>query len=190
MKLDDKDRAIISLMAIDPDISQDSIAAAIKISQPSVAARVARLRDTGALQKQIGINPLKMGLYLAKVDLTSTSPDSILKMFRNCPYFANGFSVSGHHNLCLFFFSESVATLEAIVNGHLRSNPTVTEVDFNIVVTAERDLIVPARLKPERSKEAPCGIKLRCADCLSFKACKCNGCPVTGQYQGSFYQPP
>ncbi len=190
MKLDEKDRAIVSMMAIDPDISQDKVAAAIKLSQPSVAARVARLREKGALQKQMGINPLKMGLYLAKVDLTSTNPDSILKMFRDCPYFANGFSVSGHHNLCLLFFSESVATLEAIVNGHLRSNATVTEVDFNIVVTSEKDLIVPARLRPERSKQPPCGIKLRCVDCSSFNAQKCNGCPVTGQYQGSFYQPP
>ncbi|OPY33116.1 MAG: HTH-type transcriptional regulator LrpA [Methanomassiliicoccales archaeon PtaU1.Bin124] len=187
MKIDEKDRKIVSMMAKDPDISQEAMATALKLSQPSVAARVARLRKDGVLQKQVGINPLKMGMYLAKVDLTSTNPSGILKMFHGCPYFANGFSVSGRHNLCLFFFSESVTTLEAIVNGHLRSNPTVSEVEFNIIISAENDFIVTSDLRPERADEAPCGIDLECSDCPSFKEHKCNGCPVTGQYCGEFY---
>jgi DNA-binding Lrp family transcriptional regulator len=189
MDLDDKDRTIITMYADDPDISQERIAQAIKLSQPSVAARVSRLRKAGALEKSVGISPLKMGLYLAKVDLASNEPDAILHMFRSCPYFANGFSVSGRHNLCLFFFSESVATLESIVNGHIRSNPSVKEVDFNIVITTERDFVVPARLRSERVEEPPCGMKGDCRRCPSFLEKKCMGCPATGQYQGSFYQP-
>lgn len=187
MKLDDKDRVIITMLAEDPDVSQERIATAVKLSQPSVAARVARLRQCGALEKIVGVNPLKMGLYLAKVSLASTQPDRILQMFRGCPYFANGFSVSGRHNLCLFFFSESVPTLESIVNGHIRSNPTVSDVDFDIVITSERDFVVPMRLKPERRAEPPCGMRGECRECPSFEEKKCMGCPVTGQYQGSFY---
>ncbi len=187
MRLDDKDRAIISMLAEDPETPQERMAEKIRLSQPSVAARVARLRREGALEKQVGINPLKMGLYLAKVDLSSTRPDEIMSMFRDCPYFANGFSVSGQHNLCLFFFSESVTTLEAIVNGHIRSHPSVLDVDFNIVISAENAFIVPAVLRPERRREPPCGMKGKCCDCASFTAGKCMGCPATGQYQGSFY---
>jgi DNA-binding Lrp family transcriptional regulator len=187
MELDDKDRTIITMYADDPDISQERIAKAVKLSQPSVAARVSRLRRVGALEKNVGISPLKMGLYLAKVDLTSNEPEAILCRFRDCPYFANGFSVSGRHNLCLLFFSESVTTLESIVNGHIRSDPSVKEVDFNIVITAERDFVVPARLRAERVKEPPCGMKGDCLKCLSFLEKKCMGCPATGQYQGSFY---
>ena len=187
MNLDDKDRAIITMYAEDPDNSQERIAQAIKLSQPSVAARVSRLRKAGALEKSVGISPLKMGLYLAKVDLASNEPNVILHVFRGCPYFANGFSVSGRHNLCLFFFSESVATLESIVNGHIRSNPSVKEVDFNIVITSERDFVVPASLRAERVKEPPCGMKGECVKCPSFIERKCMGCPATGQYQGTFY---
>ncbi|MDH4122482.1 MAG: winged helix-turn-helix transcriptional regulator [Thermoplasmata archaeon] len=187
MKIDDKDRMIISLFARDPDVSQDEIATKIGLSQPSVAVRIRKLIKSGALETQVGINPLKVGLYLAKVDVSSTKPGEILSMFKNCPYFANGFTVSGKHNLCLLFFSESVATLEAIVNGHLRANKSVTDLDFNIVITSERSLIFPTVLTQDQSDIPPCGTLSQCRNCQSFKDKKCMGCPVTGQYQGWFY---
>ncbi|MDD1772304.1 MAG: Lrp/AsnC family transcriptional regulator [Methanomassiliicoccales archaeon] len=187
MRFDAKDRIIISMYAEDPEVSQESIAKRVKLSQPSVAARISKLKESGALAGQLGINPLKLGLYLAKVDISSTRPDEILKMFSGCPYFANGFTISGKSNLCLLFFSESIATLESIVNGHIRSNPSVTDVDFNIVITSERDYIVPSVLNFEHSDKPPCGVQMNCRDCPSFKGMKCMGCPVTGQYQGSLY---
>jgi DNA-binding Lrp family transcriptional regulator len=187
MKLDDKDRKILSMFAADPDVSQDNIAKEVGLSQPSVASRVSKLRQSGALEKTVGINPLRMGLYLAKVDLSSTRPNEILAMFRDCPYFANGFTVSGKHNLCLFFFSESVATLEAIVNGHLRADESVSDLDFDIVITSEKSMIVPTVLSIPKKNDPPCGTKMQCRQCPSFKSCKCMGCPVTGQYQGTFY---
>ena len=186
-RLDEKDKAIISMYSADPDVSQDAIAKVIKLSQPSVAARVARLKANGALEASVGINPLKMGLYLAKVDLASTRPNEIIDMFLGCPYFANGFSVSGRHNLCLFFFSESVTTLESIVNGHIRSHPSVSDVDFDIVIASVKDFIIPVTLKPKHSTKPPCGVSLKCSACSEFKTHKCMGCPVTGEYQGVFY---
>jgi len=186
-RLDEKDKVIISMYSTDPHVSQEAIGKVLKLSQPSVAARVARLRQSGALESNAGVSPLRMGLYLAKVDLSSTKLESILKMFVGCPYFANGFSVSGRHNLCLFFFSESVTTLEAIVNGHIRSDPSVKDVDFDIVISSVKEFIIPVTLKPQKSKRPPCGIELRCKDCQSFKGRMCMGCPVTGEYQGSFY---
>ena len=124
-----------------------------------------------------------MGLYLAKVDLRQRAR-AILHMFRDA-LCANGFRRVGPPQSCLFFFSESVATLESIVNGHIRSNPSVKEVDFNIVITTERDFVVPARLRGEKVEEPPCGMKGNCVECPSFLERKCMGCPATGQYQGS-----
>jgi DNA-binding Lrp family transcriptional regulator len=187
MKLDAKDRMIVTLYANNPDISQDEIAKKIKLSQPSVAIRIKKLREGGALEFQTGINPLKMGLYMAKVDISSTNPKKILNMFRNCPYFANGFSISGKNNLCLFFISENISTLEAIVNGHVRPNNSVNEVDFNIVINIERDFVVPTILTPEITDSPPCQILIRCSECDSFNEKKCMGCPATGEYQGWFY---
>ena len=138
MKLDAKDRIIITMYAEDPDVSQEKIAQRIRLSQPSVAARVSRLKKNGALDRQVGISPLRMGPISPRWTCPPRTPRHTGHV-RNCPYFANGFSVSGRHNLCLFFFSESVATLESIVNGHIRSDPTVKEVDFNIVVASVKD---------------------------------------------------
>jgi len=187
MKIDEKDRIIITMFGDNPEVSQEEIAKKIGLSQPSVAVRIRKLKESGALESETGINPLKIGLYLAKVDVSSNNPSSILKMFKNCPYFANGFTVSGKHNLCMFFFSESVATLEAIVNGHLRSNDSVTDVDFNIVITSEKPFVVPTVLTPNHADRPPCGVLSQCKDCPSFKEKKCMGCPTTGQYQGWFY---
>jgi DNA-binding Lrp family transcriptional regulator len=187
MKFDKKDRMIISFYAKDPDVSQEEIAKAIKLSQPSVAFRIKKLRDGGALETQTGINPLKMGLYMAKVDISTTNPTELLEMFKNCPYFANGFSISGKSNLCLFFISENIATLEAIVNGHIRPNKSVTDVDFNIVINTEKEYIVPTILTPEVVETPPCGVMINCKECPSYSDKKCMGCPATGEYQGWFY---
>jgi DNA-binding Lrp family transcriptional regulator len=187
MKIDDKDRMIISLYSGNPDISQEEIAKTIKLSQPSVAIRIKKLKESGALEFQTGINPLKMGLYMAKVDISSTRPKDILDMFKNCPYFANGFSISGKNNLCLFFISENISTLEAIVNGHIRPNDSISEVDFNIVINTERDFIVPTILTPEITETPPCGILNNCKECQSFEEGKCMGCPATKDYRGWFY---
>jgi len=187
MKLDDKDRKIITIYARDPSASQEDIASEIGISQPSVAMRIRKLKDDGAIETLTGINPLKMGLSMAKVDISTNDPSKILRMFRNCPYFAHGFTVSGRYNLCMFFVSENIATLEAIVNGHIRTNASVTDLEFNILISSERKLIIPTVLTPDKSKAPPCGVLLNCKDCLHFKEKRCMGCPVTGQYQGWFY---
>jgi len=187
MKLDRKDRTIISMYSANPNVSQEEIAEEIGLSQPSVAVRLKKLRESGALESQTGINPLKVGLYLAKVDISSNNTAEILNMFRNCPYFANGFTVSGTHNLCMFFISESISTLEAIVNSHIRTHSSITNVDFNIIISAEKSFKVPVGLTPEPHEIPPCGILIQCKECQSFKDEKCMGCPATDAYHGWVY---
>lgn len=184
MELDATDRKIISLFAQNPKISQEDIAQETKISQPSVAARIKKLKDHGALETLVGINPMKMGLSIGKVDITTTDTSALLDMFRGCPYFVNGFTVSGRFNLCMLFMSENIATMEAIINGHIRPNSTVKEVEFNIIINSEKAMVVPAVLTPDVTSAPPCGVLLQCRDCASFKDQKCMGCPATGQYQG------
>jgi len=184
LRLDKSDRKIISMFAEDPRVSQDEIARELGISQPSVAGRIKRLRDAGGLEMQVGLNPEKMDLHIGKVDITSTNTQAILDMFRGCPYFMNGYNVSGKHNLCLFFIAENIATMEAIINGHIRPNEHVKEVEFNIVISAEKPLVVPTILTPTIQDQPPCGILIQCTGCPSFRAGKCMGCPAIGQYQG------
>lgn len=186
LKLDKKDKKIITLLNENPNISQDAIAVKINLSQPSVAMRLKKLKEMGAIVNVCGMNPLKIGLYLAKVDITTNNTTKILDMFRDCPYFLNGFIVSGKDNLCLLFVGEDVATLEAIVDGHLRLHEEIQNVEFNIIIGAAKDLIMPIKMDVKSFNRTPCGIDITCKDC-SIYGDRCLGCPVTGYYKGSLW---
>jgi len=186
VKIDDKDRTIISMYARDPHVSQDDIAEELGMSQPSVALRIRKLRESGAMETLVGVNPQRMGLNIAKVDVSTNDTNELLSMFRNCPFFMNGFVVSGRYNLCLLFMSEDIATMESIINGHIRPNPNVREVDFNIIISSARPFVVPTDMTAS-SNRAPCGYRHQCKDCPSFAAGNCLGCPVIGQYKGWFF---
>lgn len=186
-KLDDKDREILTLLSEDPEISQEKIAKTINLSQPSVAVRLKKLKEMGAFSKVCGINPLKMGLHLAKVEVSTNNITKILKMFKNCPYFLNAFTVSGKSNLCLLFVGEDIATLESIVEGHLRPLEEVKEIEFNIIISAANDLIMPFQMKIKPANKQPCGINIQCADCPSYQENKCLGCPIIDQYKGKLW---
>ena len=179
MKMDEKDRAILTLLSEDPGRSQDEVAGEVGISQPSVAARVKKLREMGALESQTGINPFRLGLQIARVDVNATDPAKVLRLFEDCPYFMNGLILSGRDNLSLFFVAERMSTLESIVDGHLRRMPEVKDVEFNIVMRPAKPLIMPARLSwGDRAKKGPCSPKGICAECESFRTGRCAGCPI------------
>ena len=185
-KLDEKDRKIIALLSENPDIPQETIASKVDLSQPSVAMRLKKLRDKGVVASLFGMDPFKMGLYLAKVDITSSNTTKILDTFKDCPYFLNGFIVSGEYNLCLLFIGDDISTLEAIIDFHLRPLEEVQNAIFNIVVDAARNLIIPVKMDFEKSDKPPCGIDITCGDC-SIYGKRCLGCPITGHYNGSLW---
>lgn len=183
VKIDRKDLEIISLYSQNPDISQEEIAKKLGISQPAVAMRIRKLTSTGILSKQVGLDIFKTGLHLAKVDVTTTSTVKILRAFRRCPYFLNGLVTSGKNNLCLFFAAEDIATLEAIVDNHLRANKDVQSVEFNIVISSAHSIIAPMRIYGKSDKQ-PCEAAVECRKCPSYIDGKCIGCPIIGQYRG------
>ena len=187
MNPDEKDQVIISMFAKDPNVSQDDIAGAIGLSQPSVAARIKKLRDSGALVTQTGIDPFRVGLQVGKIDVTTTNPAKILDMFHSCPYFMNGIIVSGKSNLTLFFMAEKISTLEAIVDGHLRRLPEVQEVDFNIVISPGKQMVVPVVLSWDKRDKGPCGVSHSCKGCGNYEAGRCSGCPIVVEHKGWFF---
>lgn len=187
IKLDEKDREIITMLTDNPKISQEAIAAKIGLTQPSVAVRLKKLKDIGAIETICGINLLKTGLYLAKVDITTDNTTKVLDMFSDCPYFINGLVVSGKYNICLFFASEDVATLESIVDGHIRPHSFIQSVEFNIVIKTAKKLVMPMKMKVKLTDKVPCGMDVVCKDCEAYKTDGCLGCPAIGQYKGNFW---
>jgi len=188
LDLDKRDREILSLLERNPELSQNDIAEKLKISQPSVSARIHKLKQKGALSHVVGMNLKKVNLYMAKVDVIANNTSSVLDIFKDCPYFLNGLIVSGRYNLCLFFVGEDIATLEAIVDGHLRGNPLVKSAEVSIVIAPMKDLILPVKMSFDASNSPPCGHMLNCRDCAHRISNRCLGCPVTNSYSGNIWK--
>ncbi len=186
--LDKKDREILALLEKNPEMSQSDMAERLRISQPSVSARIHKLKQKGAMAHVVGMNLKKANLYMAKVDAIASNTSSVLDIFKDCPYFLNGLIVSGRHNLCLFFVGEDIATLEAIVDGHLRNNPLIRSAEVSIVITPMKDLIMPVRMNFDSSEIPPCGHACDCKECPHHISNRCLGCPVTNSYNGKIWK--
>ncbi|MBS7278927.1 MAG: Lrp/AsnC family transcriptional regulator [Candidatus Freyarchaeota archaeon] len=186
-KLDDKDREILTLLSEDPEIPQEQIAEIINLSQPSVAMRIRKLKEMGVFRKICGVNPLKLGLNIAKVDVSTTDSAKILSLFQNCPYFLNGYLVSGKSNVLLFLIGEDIPTLESIVECHLRPLKEVKEVEFNIIISAAKELNLPYQMKVKIVDRPFCGLEINCADCKNHQEKRCLGCPMISEYKGKIW---
>lgn len=178
MDLDEKDLAILSILSRDPEAPQGRIAKELGISQPAVSMRIRRLKDLGLLKLRAGVDPHRMGLHLAKVDVTATNVSKVLSTFKDCPYFVGGFVTTGRSNLCLLFMAEDVSTLESIVDNHLRTCEGVQDVEFNVVVSIADGFVAPFRLYAPTGQRQPCGSPTICVDCRAFNEGLCRGCPA------------
>jgi DNA-binding Lrp family transcriptional regulator len=154
--LDDRDNTILSLLQKNPNLSQEEIAKKIKLSQPSVGARIRRLQEKGILYNINGVNFKVVDLQVAKVEVNATDPGSVLKEFENCPFFINALVTSGRHNLCLLFTATDLQTIECVVNHHLRGNPKVKDVEMNVVISAAKDFVLPLNVDYENKKQYEC----------------------------------
>lgn len=187
LKLDEKDREILTLLSEDPEIPQEQIADIINLSQPSVAMRIKKLRDAGIFHKVYGVNPLKMGLNVAKVEVTTTNSTKVLEIFQNCPYFLNGFTVSGQSNVLLMLIGEDIATLQSIVECHLGQLEEVKNIEFNIIISAAKELILPYQMKIKILDRPFCGLEINCGKCKSYQEKRCLGCPMMSDYKGKIW---
>ncbi|MGQ9581937.1 MAG: Lrp/AsnC family transcriptional regulator [Thermoplasmatota archaeon] len=185
-RMDERDRIIISLLSEDPHISQEEIARRLGLRQPSVTVRVRKLRESGHLEVQAGVNPFRIGLQMAKVDVRTTNPTKLLSVFERCPYFLNGLLVSGKSNLCLFFVAERISTLEAIVDHHLRAIPEVQDVDFNIVISSAKRVVMPVALG-RAAKEGARDGEPQCGGLGERGSPGCADCPIAKEGEGWFF---
>ncbi|MFH0875688.1 MAG: Lrp/AsnC family transcriptional regulator [archaeon] len=164
LNLDDRDNTILSLIQKNQNISQEEIAQKIKLSQPSVGARIRHLQEKGILSKISGVNFSIVDLFLAKVDVNATDTTSIINEFKDCPFFVNALITSGKYNLCLLFTGTDLKRLEGIVNHHIRGNIKVRETEMNIVISTARDLVLPLNIDYDNEKQLNC--PQHCKDCL------------------------
>jgi len=154
--LDDRDNLILSMMQQNPNVSQEEIAIKIKLSQPSVGARIKKLKEKGVLYSVNGVNFRVVDLKLGKIEVNATDTIEIINAFKDCPFFVNGLVTSGPYNLCLFFAATDLKRLEGIVNCHLRGNPKVKDIQLNIVISTAKDLVLPLNIDYENKNQINC----------------------------------
>jgi Lrp/AsnC family transcriptional regulator, leucine-responsive regulatory protein len=157
--LDDRDNIILSMIQKEPMISQEEIAAKIKLSQPSVGARIRKLRERGVLHTINGVNFKVVDLKLAKIEVMSTDTNAIIDQFKNCPFFVNAMTLSGKYNLCLFFMATDIESLDKLVTCHLRTNPMVKDMEMNIVISTTKDFVMPLNINFDEAEKMGCGNK-------------------------------
>jgi Lrp/AsnC family transcriptional regulator, leucine-responsive regulatory protein len=164
LNIDIRDDTIIQMLGKDPNVSQEDIAKKLKLSQPSVWARIKNLKEKGVVTHVVGIDFHKVDLDLAKVDVSATDTKSVIDQFKDCPYFINALITSGKFNVTLFFTGTSLKHIEGIVNYHLRGNPKVKDIELNIVISTEKSLVFPLNLDCTNKKQLECNQE--CKNCL------------------------
>jgi len=185
IKLDQKDRKIISLLHDNQEISQEEIAKMVHLSQPSVAMRIKKLKERGIVDHIIGVNLNKVGIYVAIITVRTTDTTKILNMFRNCPFFLNGFVISGKENLMLLFAGEDLASLESMIDCRIRPDEDVQSADFTIMISSIKDFVMPIKIVERPLNKPPCGIVYK--GCQAYHENRCFGCPATSRYKGVFW---
>jgi len=185
IKLDEKDRKIITMLHDNQEISQEEIAKQIKLSQPSVAIRIKKLKEKGIIERIIGVNLHKVNIYVAIVLIRTTNTTKILNIFRNCPFFLNGFVISGDRNLMLLLAGEDLASLESMIDERLRPDEDVKSADFNIMISSIMDFVMPVKMIERPLKKPPCGVEYK--ECQAYYENRCYGCPATSRYKGIFF---
>jgi len=187
VELDNKDRIILSLTYGNQEISQEDIAKKLHISQPSVAARIKKLKKRGLIEQITGVNLNKVELKVAIVRVATTNTEKILNMFRDCPFFLNGFIISGRENLVLLLIGDDLSSLESIIDSHIRPDKDVQSVDFNVIINSIKNFVIPINIPTEALNKPPCGLEHKCEECYAFKTDRCFGCPSLGKYKGTFW---
>ena len=185
ISLDEKDRKIIRLIHQNSEISQEEIARIVKLSQPSIAMRLKKLKEKGITEQILGVNLNKIGIYVALVMVRSSNTNKILNMLKDCPFFLNGFVISGKENLMLLLGGEDLASLESIIDNRIRTDKDVQSADFNIVISSKKDLVLPINLIEKPLKNAPCGVDYK--ECQAYHENRCFGCPASSRYKGDFW---
>jgi Lrp/AsnC family leucine-responsive transcriptional regulator len=181
--IDDTDKKIICLLSENPQLSQAELSERLKISQPAVSARIRKLEEKGALARLVGTDIKKAQLFLAKVDVSTDNVEQVLKFLDTCPLYLNSFLTSGRHNMIIFLIGENIRSVMSCVDSRLRQNLPVRNMEFDLIVTPIRPLIVPIKPNMEKKRTTPCSAD--CSICTFYLNDRCLGCPASIHYKGN-----
>jgi len=164
--IDDIDRRIMSILQKNPEASQKEIAAIINLSQPSVSARIKKLKEAGFLAHMVGIDIKKAGLHVGKVEV-----EKIDKKFWECPRVLS--ILETNDGYIVFVVSEDYSSMEYFARKNFGK-------DAKIIVGSMPNFIMPLKFEEN-------GCAANCMKCSYYRNGQCSGCPFSEHYKGNLW---
>jgi DNA-binding Lrp family transcriptional regulator len=144
--MDEIDQQIVQLIQGDPTLTHTEIATHVNRSQPTIGMRIRKLEDAGVLHFQAGINIKETELYLSRCDISTSNPEKIMDMAKNCPYMINVFRLSGEWNISLLLASLKLEDLDKIVNNHFRHDKEVQKIKMEVITDISENYVIPLNI--------------------------------------------
>ena len=171
IRLDEIDRRIMELLQKDPFLSQNEIAKRVELSQPSVSARIKRLKEKGFLAFTVGVNIKKTGLHVAKVEFNK---EKHIEECSYCPYILG--VVETEDIKTIYVVGEDFSSMESMVKKRFSRK------DLKAVVGAYPDFVMPLKMEDNGGCEG-----CDCGECEYYATGKCLGCPFSEYYKGKLW---
>jgi Lrp/AsnC family leucine-responsive transcriptional regulator len=161
--MDPIDYKILDLLQHDARTTQVEIAAAVGLSQPSVADRIRKLDQGGAVLGYVArLDPRSMGNDIrAFIGVRVSHPrhhDAFTRRIQQIPEVQECHRVAGLDSYLLKVVSRNTGTLDELISNLLRRIPGVTRTTTTIVLaTVKETTAVPlqqSEAAPRRRKEA------------------------------------
>jgi len=161
--MDHIDYRILDLLQRDARTTQVQIAEAVGLSQPSVADRIRKLDQSGAVLGYVArLDPRRMGNDIrAFIGVRVSHPrhhEGFTRRIQQIPDVLECHRVAGLDSYVLKVVSRNTETLDGLISGTLRRLPGVTRTTTTIVLaTVKETTVVPLQDEhpaPRRGKEA------------------------------------
>jgi len=161
--MDHIDYRILDLLQRDARTTQVQIAEAVGLSQPSVADRIRKLDQSGAVLGYVArLDARRMGNDIrAFIGVRVSHPrhhEGFTRRIQQIPDVLECHRVAGLDSYVLKVVSRNTETLDDLISGTLRRLPGVTRTTTTIVLaTVKETTVVPLQdehLAPRRRKEA------------------------------------
>ncbi len=165
MTLDPIDYQILELLQRDARTTQSEIAAAVGLSQPSVADRIRKLDESGAVAGYVArLDPRRMGNDIrAFVGVRIAHPrhhEAFIRGVQDIPEVLECHRVAGVESYILKIVTRNTETLDELISGTLRRLAGVTRTQTTIVLsTVKEGTAVPLPLAEDLP--APRAARLR-----------------------------
>src|SRR6266404_5369688 len=163
MALDTIDYRIVELLQRDARTTQVQIAAAVGLSQPSVADRIRKLEEAGTIRGYVArVDERRLGNDIrAFIGVRISHPrhhDAFARRIQEIADVLECHRVAGLDSYVLKVISRNTGTLDELISATLRRIPGVTRTTTTIVLaTVKETTVVPLQTDvpaPRRRKEA------------------------------------